>query len=171
MQRSVEGPAGPGHAAKLFAALVIGGLAGAGGVYSWMRPPAPAVVRAPVPEPAPVQTQQVHRIEKKWAEAPEPEPQPAAETQVPAAVEPQRVRKAKEASVGGIARKVNINAANAAELELLPEVGPKLASEIVKYRETHGGFKSVLELDNVKGVGEKTLAKLAPLVTVGDELP
>jgi competence protein ComEA len=64
------------------------------------------------------------------------------------------------------ARKININTASQSELELLPRVGPALAKRIIEYREQHGPFKSAKELDNVKGIGEATLAKLEPLVTV-----
>jgi|SRR5262245_3518520 len=64
------------------------------------------------------------------------------------------------------ARTLNINRASAAELELLPEVGPALAARIVEYRDEHGPFLSVDELDRVKGIGPKTLAKIGPVVTV-----
>jgi len=62
--------------------------------------------------------------------------------------------------------KVNINTATMEELQTLPKIGPKTAEAIVKYREKHP-FKSVDELLEVKGIGEKTLEKLKPLVTVG----
>jgi competence protein ComEA len=61
-------------------------------------------------------------------------------------------------------RRINVNTAPAAELELLPDVGPKLAAEIIAYRQKHGPFKALADLDKVKGVGPKTLAKLEPLI-------
>jgi len=61
---------------------------------------------------------------------------------------------------------VNINLASEAELETLPEVGPVTAAAIVAWREQHGGFTAVDELLEVDGIGEVTLQKLSPYVTV-----
>ncbi|MFA6046900.1 MAG: ComEA family DNA-binding protein [Phycisphaerales bacterium] len=63
---------------------------------------------------------------------------------------------------------ININTATQAELELLPGIGPAMAGRILEYRAQHGAFKSIADLDNVKGIGPKTLAKLTPLVRVTD---
>ena len=61
---------------------------------------------------------------------------------------------------------VNINTATVQELDALPGVGEVIAQRIVDYRNTHGPFKSVDELLNVKGIGEKKLADLKPYATV-----
>jgi len=61
---------------------------------------------------------------------------------------------------------VNINKAPASELEALPGIGPKLAQEIVKYRETYGPFKTKEDLKKVKGIGDAKFAKIADLITV-----
>jgi len=61
---------------------------------------------------------------------------------------------------------VNLNTATEAELDTLPEVGPVTAASILTWREQHGGFSSVDELLEVDGIGEVTLGKLAPYVTV-----
>ncbi|MEZ5097448.1 MAG: ComEA family DNA-binding protein [Nocardioides sp.] len=61
---------------------------------------------------------------------------------------------------------VNINTATAIELEALPEVGPVTAQAILTWRVEHGGFTSVDDLLDVDGIGEVTLARLAPLVTL-----
>jgi competence protein ComEA len=60
---------------------------------------------------------------------------------------------------------VNLNTADAAELETLPGLGPELAARIVDWREQHGRFSSVDDLLNVTGIGAKTVSGLAELVT------
>lgn len=62
---------------------------------------------------------------------------------------------------------VNLNTATASELQTLSGIGPKKAADIIAYREQNGGFKSVEDLKNVSGIGDKTFEKLAPLVTIG----
>lgn len=62
--------------------------------------------------------------------------------------------------------KVNINLAGREELERLPGIGPTLADRIVAYRESKGGFRSVEELRQVSGIGEKKFAEIRDLVEV-----
>ena len=59
---------------------------------------------------------------------------------------------------------VNVNRAGAEELEELPGIGPVKAQAIVDYRNAHGDFANVEELDEVEGIGEKTLEKIEPCV-------
>ena len=61
---------------------------------------------------------------------------------------------------------VNLNSADQAALETLPGVGPVTAASIIAWRTDNGGFTSVNELLEVDGIGEATLADLAPLVTL-----
>ncbi len=63
-----------------------------------------------------------------------------------------------------IVRIININTAPAAELELLPGIGPALAARIVEHRSKIGRFTGLGDLDNVSGIGPMTLEKLRPLV-------
>jgi competence protein ComEA len=62
---------------------------------------------------------------------------------------------------------VNVNTASAAELAGLKGIGDAKARAIIEYREKNGPFKSVDELRDVRGIGDKLLAQLRPSVTVG----
>jgi competence protein ComEA len=61
---------------------------------------------------------------------------------------------------------VDINTADETTLETLPEVGPVTAQSIITWRTEHGGFSSVDQLLEVDGIGDATLAKLTPYVTI-----
>ena len=61
---------------------------------------------------------------------------------------------------------ININTASAYKLEELDGIGEVKAAAIVQYREENGYFKSIDELLNVKGIGEKTLEKNRDRITV-----
>ena len=63
---------------------------------------------------------------------------------------------------------VDINKVNALELERLPGVGPALAEEIVRYRETAGGFKTPEELKKVKGIGDRKFDDIKEFVVIGE---
>jgi comEA protein len=66
---------------------------------------------------------------------------------------------------------VDVNAATAEELTALPGIGPARAAAIVALREERGGFRSLDELLDVKGIGPKTLARLRPLAAAGPRRP
>jgi comEA protein len=65
-------------------------------------------------------------------------------------------------------RLININTATVKELDLLPGIGPALGQRIVDHRIQHGMFTTVDSLQDVSGIGPRTLEKLRPLVTLGD---
>ena len=59
---------------------------------------------------------------------------------------------------------LNVNTASTEELQTLPNIGEATAQKIVDYRTQHGDFNSVDDLQNVRGIGAKTLEKLKPFV-------
>jgi len=61
---------------------------------------------------------------------------------------------------------VNLNTATADELEALPGIGASRAQAILEARKSRGGFKSVDELLEVKGIGEQGLERLRPFVRI-----
>ena len=61
---------------------------------------------------------------------------------------------------------LDLNSATLADLEGLPGVGPVTAQAILAWREEHGRFTAVEELQEISGIGPKTFQKLSPLVQV-----
>lgn len=66
---------------------------------------------------------------------------------------------------------VELNQATLAELNLLPGVGEKLASDILKYRDEIGGFQSIDELMNIRGIKEGRLSSLKKHIRVRNKRP
>lgn len=64
---------------------------------------------------------------------------------------------------------VNVNAASAEQLALLPRVGPAIAQRIVEFREQNGPFKSADQLLLVRGIGEATFELIKPYVALAGE--
>lgn len=62
---------------------------------------------------------------------------------------------------------ININTATWEQLQALPGIGPTYAQRIIDYREEHGPFRTVGELMNISGIGEKRLEAIWDLVTTG----
>ena len=63
--------------------------------------------------------------------------------------------------------KVNINTADENTLsENLTGIGPAIAERIISYRNHYGGFQTIDELKNVKGIGEKIFEKIKDDITV-----
>lgn len=61
---------------------------------------------------------------------------------------------------------VSLNTATPEQLDTLPGIGETLAKRILEYRQAHGGFKKVSELQNIGGIGEKKYNQLKDKVTV-----
>jgi len=68
---------------------------------------------------------------------------------------------------GSIVFRVDLNNAAAAELELLPGIGPKRAAAIIVSRESAGPFRSAGDLARIKGIGPATVAGLSPYAMTG----
>ncbi len=64
---------------------------------------------------------------------------------------------------------VNVNTATQSELEAVKGLGPSKAKAIIAYREANGNFKSLDDLDKVKGFGKSSIDKLKDELTVGME--
>jgi len=73
---------------------------------------------------------------------------------------------AEKQAAAGSDKLVNINTADAGQLEKLPQVGPKMALRILDFRKNNGSFKRPQDLMKVKGIGEKIFARLQPLITI-----
>jgi len=63
--------------------------------------------------------------------------------------------------------RVDLNGADATELDLLPGIGPAKAARIIAYREAHGPFRQLADLARVPGISRTCVAKLRGLVTPG----
>jgi competence protein ComEA len=61
---------------------------------------------------------------------------------------------------------LNLNTASKEELVALSGIGPAKAQAIIDYRVQHGGFKTIEELKDVKGIGARRFEKLKPELTL-----
>ena len=72
-----------------------------------------------------------------------------------------------ESPAGGeSAKKVNLNTADAEELQTIPGIGAARAAAIISYREEAGGFGSIEDIQNVSGIKGKTFEKIEEYITV-----
>ncbi len=63
-------------------------------------------------------------------------------------------------------QRVNVNQADATELQTINGIGPAKAEAIITYREEHGEFQQIEDLRNISGFGEKTIERLKNELTV-----
>lgn len=62
---------------------------------------------------------------------------------------------------------IDVNAANHADLQMLPGIGPALADRIITDRDTRGPFDDATDLTRVRGVGDRTVLNLEPYLAFG----
>ena len=62
--------------------------------------------------------------------------------------------------------KININHADNMTLQQIPGIGPATAEKIIQYRETNGLFKTIEDIKNIEGIGEKTFKKMEDKICV-----
>jgi competence protein ComEA len=126
---------------------------------SWLA--SPAMESEPSVEPG--SAHEVAHVHAQAGTKAAPSPSPC----VPAA---EGAAEAQPANPPGTARtadgKVVLNLAGVSDLTTLPGVGPKRAEAILELRARLGRFKKVNELLRVRGIGVKSLKKIAPLVVV-----
>jgi competence protein ComEA len=82
-----------------------------------------------------------------------------------------RLVEIEQTSLNRITFQLDVNKAAWPELTQLPNVGETLARRIVRHRDRHGPFSTVHDLEQVEGIGPKTMAQIQPflLPLVGPE--
>jgi competence protein ComEA len=63
---------------------------------------------------------------------------------------------------------IDLNQATQNDLEALPGIGPVIAGRIIDYRQKHGPFKRIDDLEQVSGIGPKKLAQIKPYLLINE---
>ncbi|MCF7870987.1 MAG: helix-hairpin-helix domain-containing protein [Candidatus Omnitrophica bacterium] len=59
---------------------------------------------------------------------------------------------------------ININQATSSELQKIPGLGPVLSRRVIEYRKAHSFFKTISDLEKVKGIGKKKVKIIAEYI-------
>ena len=128
------------------------------GVLYW------AVEPAIVSEPEQAVTADAQDGDEPGAAPQAQEDEPAAPVKVSAVSRPARSAPPRRA----VTFPLDLNRARLEELMELPGIGEKLARRVVEYRQSQGGFRNVDDLRKVRGIGEKRMERLRPLVMTAE---
>lgn len=135
-------------------------------VVSMAEQPLPA----PTPAPAATSGDLLQRQPPGAAQAakaggrPCPELAPNATALASQSLQPQR----SSAPANATPPLVDLNSADARQLQRLPGVGAKRARAIIELRERLGGFRGAADLLRIRGIGRRTLERMAPYLVVGE---
>lgn len=64
--------------------------------------------------------------------------------------------------------KININTADATQLQQLPKIGEVLSQRIIEYRKENGAFKTTEDIKNVSGIGDALFTSIKDYITIGE---
>ncbi len=146
--------------ARWVAALLISGVGLAGVGYSLATRPTPG------PQPVVFVPQQVEpRVSTPIEPAAAPAPAPSSQAQ---AQPPDRGASISQVDPtnADAGMSIDVNTATAAQLELLPGIGPSRAAAIIESRQTAGPFRTVEDLARVHGIGPATVEGVRPYVRI-----
>ncbi len=115
---------------------------------------------------------QIHRPPRPWTEVtPRPVDAPPVADAGPSPAPPETPSHRSESNI--VSNRIDLNRADARELDQLPGIGPVLAARIVEHRRLAGPYRTVEELLAVRGIGPALLERLRDRVRTGpaDSLP
>ena len=157
------------RALALVAALLAAGLLARYADARWSPPPPPPrALLSAVPPAHTVPAADTLASARASRIPPAPADSPGAKQPLPASTDSSSAPPSPDppSTAAADGPRMNLNTASAALLQRLPGIGPRLAERIVTYRTAHGPFRSVDDLQRVKGIGAKTLDRLRPLLFV-----
>ncbi|MDT2835835.1 helix-hairpin-helix domain-containing protein [Enterococcus durans] len=94
---------------------------------------------------------------------------PVIGEEIPEAAKGKQSHPVEKTEKNGQEEKINLNTADLAQLQQIPGIGNVKAQEIIRYREEKGSFQKIEELQEITGIGAKTVEQLRNWVTVTGE--